>query len=159
MAARLDLSAGRQLTEAELAAASPTLARIAGHGFVDAFDGPGGTFIVYTSGTFLYVCTLTGDGPTMVEVRDLHGWNSDFAVPAARALAAGAIATTPGPGCLEIDEGDCDDAYDSYEAPPPTGLLERRFLGIDWTAPDAGSGASDLRFLERGRDRADVHPR
>jgi hypothetical protein len=132
MDAPLDLSAARRLTEAELAAASPTLARIASHGFVDAFDGPGGTFVVYTSGSMLYVLTLTGDGPTMVEVADLHGWNSDFAVPVACALAAGAIATTPGPGCLEIDEFDSDRAYDSYKPPPPEGLVQRRLLGITW---------------------------
>ena len=133
----MDLHAARQLGEAALGSSSPALARIAGAGFIDAYEGPGGTFLVYASGTQVYLCTLRDDRPTMVEVRDLPGWSSDFAVPCARALAAGAIAATYDRGTLEISEKDSDRAYDSHRAdahraPPPEGLLQRRLLGVTW---------------------------
>lgn len=135
---RLDLTAAKKLTQDELATVSPHLARIAERGLIDAYTGPGGTFIVYGSGTQIYVCTMR-DTPMMVEVCDLHGWSGiDFAVPSARALAAGAIACVDANnGALEISEGDCDRAWESYRAPPPTGLLQRRLTNLPWgVAPD-----------------------
>jgi hypothetical protein len=85
------------------------------------------------------VSTIHGDGPTMIDVSDLPGWSSDDAVATAHALAAGAIAASPEErnGCLEISETDADRAYDAHRAPPPEGLLQRRFRSIAWGAtPD-----------------------
>jgi hypothetical protein len=146
----LDLSAGRRLTEEELARVSPILARLVGSDFVDAYDGPGGTFVVYARAlsSQYFVSTIHGDGPTMIAVSDLPGWTDTFAIAAAHALAAGAIAASAEErdGCLEISESDSDRAYDAHRAAsrashaitPPTGLLQRRFRSVQWGVTQDG---------------------
>jgi hypothetical protein len=117
----------------ELGQASPHLARLAGHGFVDAYQGSGGVFVVYTTGSQVFVYTMR-DTPTPVDVEDL-GWSTQFAVPCARALAAGDIIPVDAEGVLRISEEDSDRAYDQDEGDPPLephALLERWFGQLPW---------------------------
>lgn len=84
-----------------------------------------------------------------LDLSDLHGWSLDFAVPAAYALAAGAIkATDGGNGCLEISETDSDRAYESHRAEPPTGLLQSKFRSAQWgVRPDGLDAALRIHGL------------
>jgi hypothetical protein len=132
----LYVSGARRLTLEELRQASPHLAHVAGQGFIDAYQGAGGVFVAYTSGSLVFLYTMRPD-PTPVEIEDLR-WSSEFAIPCARALAACAITPVDSGGTLFVAEEDSDWASEQeanlVERAEPEGLLERWFAQLPWGA-------------------------
>ena len=129
-----DLDTARRLSLEQLARVCPQLARFTGYRFLDAYEGAAGVFVVYTTGAQIFLSTMR-DGPTAVEVADRPRWTSEFAMPCARALAAGAIQAGDANGRLEVSEEDSDWAWDADSkcpVPPPGGLLQRWLRDLPW---------------------------
>jgi hypothetical protein len=126
------------------------LAQRCGAGFVDAYRGPGGLYVVYTSGAFAYMLAQRAH-PTPVSIKDL-GWSTEFAVSTARGLASGLISATLEDDALYVSEEDSDRAWaaankKAQSDEPGSGLLERWLRAMPWGQP---ADALDLQVRAAG---------